>query len=61
MNILETYKKYKIMPSLQLHMLRVGAVASLICKNTNDKLADEFAVGTENYKNIVTATLLHAW
>ena len=32
MNILEIYKKYKIMSSLQLHMLRVGAVASILVR-----------------------------
>lgn len=47
------------MPSLQLHMLRVGAVASLVCKNFKDEFAGKFTVRTENYKNIVTATLLH--
>lgn len=32
-SIIEIYKDYKIFPNLQMHMLRVGAVASLICDN----------------------------
>jgi HD superfamily phosphohydrolase len=59
MNILEIYKKYKIMPNLQLHMLRVGAVASLVCKNFKNEHKRSFMVGSENYNNIVAATLLH--
>lgn len=38
------------MPNLQLHMLRVAAVASLICDNFNEPLPKE---------DIVTACLLH--
>ncbi len=52
MNILEVYKKYNIMPNLQLHQLRVAAVASLICKNLKDKRQ----VDTNE---IVTSCLLH--
>jgi hypothetical protein len=33
MEILEVYKKYKVMPQLQLHQLRVAAVAEQICDN----------------------------
>lgn len=37
----EVYDKYKIMPSLQLHMLRVAAVATLICDNFTEPLDRE--------------------
>lgn len=37
----EIYDKYKIMPSLQLHMLRVAAVATLICDNFTEPLDRE--------------------
>ena len=50
MKALNLYKKYKIMPTLQAHMLRVAAVASIICDNL------EISV---NKNNIVTACLLH--
>ena len=46
----EIYRKYKIMPSLQEHMLRVAAVASLICDNFTEPLLKE---------EIITACLLH--
>ncbi len=48
--ITEIYKEYKIPPSLQMHMLRVAAVASLICDNFEEPLEKE---------EIVTACLLH--
>ncbi len=52
MNITQIYTKYKIMPSLQLHMLRVAGVAQVICENfQNPKLI--------NAENIVIACLLH--
>ena len=44
------YKKYKIMPNLQTHMLRVAAVASLICDNLNEPV---------NKEEIISACLLH--
>jgi len=50
MSIEAIYKKYKIMPSLQEHMLRTAAVASLICDNFNEPLLKE---------EIITACLLH--
>lgn len=50
MKISEIYKKYKIMPNLQEHMLRVTGVAVII--------ADNFKVKTD--KNIIISTgLLH--
>jgi len=50
MTVEEIYKKYKIMPQLQLHMLRVAAVASLICDNFTESLPKE---------EITLACLLH--
>jgi len=50
LSIGEIYKKYKIMPNLQEHMLRVAAVASLICNNFDEPLDKE---------EIITACLLH--
>src|SRR3989344_676326 len=50
MKILEIYEKYKIMPSLQLHMLRVAGVASIICDNFEKPVNKEL---------IVSACLLH--
>ncbi|MEK7190176.1 MAG: class I tRNA ligase family protein [Patescibacteria group bacterium] len=44
------YKKYKIMPNLQEHMLRVAAIASLICDNFDEPLPKE---------EIITTCLLH--
>lgn len=48
--ISEIYYEYKIIPSLQEHMLRVAAVASFICDNFSEPLAKE---------DIITACLLH--
>lgn len=48
--ILDIYAEYKIMPSLQEHMLRVAAVASLICDNFTEFVDKE---------KIVTTCLLH--
>jgi hypothetical protein len=50
MDILKVYKKYKIMPNLQMHMLRVAGVATLICDNFETTLPK---------KEIITACLLH--
>ncbi|OGI65785.1 hypothetical protein A3A95_01495 [Candidatus Nomurabacteria bacterium RIFCSPLOWO2_01_FULL_39_18] len=50
LSIEDIYKKYKIMPNLQEHMLQVAAVASLICDNFNEPLDKE---------EIITACLLH--
>ena len=49
-SIEDIYKKYKIPPSLQRHMLWVAAVASMICDNFEESLLKE---------DIVTACLLH--
>lgn len=48
--ISEIYKEYKIFRDLQKHMLRVAAVAFLICENFDEKLDQE---------NAVKACLLH--
>jgi 23S rRNA maturation-related 3'-5' exoribonuclease YhaM len=48
--ISDIYAEYKIIPSLQLHMLRVAAVASIICDNFNEPLPKD---------EIITACLLH--
>ncbi len=50
LSIEKIYKKYKIMPSLQEHMIRVAAVASIICDNFKESLPKE---------EIITACLLH--
>lgn len=50
MNILEIYKKYKQMPNLAEHQLRVAAVAKQICESLSVDV-DE--------KTIITACLLH--
>ena len=46
----QIYKKYKITPSLQMHMFRVAAVASIICDNFSEPL---------NKEEIISACLLH--
>ncbi len=48
--ITDIYAEYKIMPPLQMHMLRVGAVAKLICDNFPEPLPAH---------DIVSAALLH--
>ena len=48
--ISDIYTEYKIIPSLQLHMLRVAAAASIICDNFNESLPKD---------DIITACLLH--
>lgn len=50
MTISEIYKEYKIIPSLQEHMYRVAAVASMICDNFDEPVPKE---------DIVTVCLLH--
>lgn len=50
MTIQEIYTKYKIMPSLQLHMLRVAGVASVICEHFGGEVERE---------NVVRTCLLH--
>ena len=49
-NIFKIYDEYKIMRTLREHMLRVAAVASLICDNFNEPLPKE---------EIISACLLH--
>lgn len=49
-NILEIYDEYKIMQNLQLHQLRVAAVAKILCDNLT------VPVDTEN---VVRGALLH--
>ncbi|MCF7834006.1 MAG: hypothetical protein K9L98_01370 [Candidatus Pacebacteria bacterium] len=51
--ISDLYKKYKIMPNLELHMLRVASVAKIICANLIDPLSKE------DEDNIVKSLLLH--
>ncbi len=48
--IRDIYNQYKIMPSLQLHMLRVAAVSKVICENATVEL---------HTKHIISACLLH--
>ena len=46
----EAYEKYQIMPTLQLHQLRVAAVSQLLCNAIPN---------FENTKEVVTTCLLH--
>jgi hypothetical protein len=48
--ISEIYAEYKIMPVLERHMIRVAAVASIICDNFNEPFPKE---------EIICACLLH--
>src|SRR3989344_1636847 len=50
MNIIQIYQKYQIMPSLQLHMLRVAAVVKIISNNINQPT---------DTSSMITACLLH--
>lgn len=50
MTVQEAYDKYKIMPTLQLHQLRVAAVSQLIC----DSILD-----FEDKKCVISTCLLH--
>jgi hypothetical protein len=50
MVIQDIYEKYKIMPALQLHQLKVTAVATMICDNSNKQIDKE---------SILTACLFH--
>jgi hypothetical protein len=51
MNITEIYNKYKIPPNLQLHMMRVAALADLISSNWTGSSIDR--------EKIINACLLH--
>lgn len=44
--ISDIYKEYKIMPFLEVHMLRVAAVAYLICENFDQELPKDEIIGT---------------
>ena len=46
----EVYAAYKIMPTLQLHQLRVAAVAQLICSSLNTEI---------NERDVILACLFH--
>ena len=63
MKILEIYKKYKIMPQLAEHQLKVAGVAGMICDNWKRGMARKLTRnGAETYidrENIVAACLLH--
>jgi len=48
--ILDIYAKYKIMPLLQEHMLRVAAVANMICDSS---------LASMNKESVIAASLLH--
>lgn len=48
--ITEIYKEYNIMPNLQMHQLRVAAVAKYVCENLNLEV---------DKNSIITACLLH--
>ncbi len=50
MKIQQIYDNYQIMPSLQLHMLRVASVAALICQSIRTQV---------NTSQIIEACLLH--
>ncbi|MFA5751040.1 MAG: HD domain-containing protein [Candidatus Paceibacterota bacterium] len=52
--ITEIYEKYDIMPNLKDHMLRVGAVAYLICENIEPSLLNK-----EEKSDIIEVCLLH--
>lgn len=52
MLITDVYKKYEIMPNLQIHQLRVASVASIICKNFIDQKII-------NSDEIIKSCLLH--
>jgi len=51
MNIQDIYDRYKVMPSLQLHMYRVAAVATHICRHWTWAQIDQ--------KDIITTLLFH--
>lgn len=48
--IADIYKKYKIMPSLQRHMLRVASAAAMICEYFDEPI---------NKESIIIACLVH--
>jgi len=50
MKIVEVYEKFRIMPQLQMHMLRVAGVSTIICDNLKIKVGRQ---------NIIQACLLH--
>lgn len=52
MIIQDVYNSFDILPSLQLHMLRVAAVTQEVCKQIDKKLSTETTL-------LITASLLH--
>lgn len=50
MKITEIYEKYKIMPQLQMHMLRSAAVAKLICNHYTERVDSNL---------IISAMIIH--
>ncbi len=50
MSIQEIYKKYNIMPNLQLHQLRVASVSKIICDSISD---------FKNTDEVIVSCLLH--
>lgn len=50
MTVNDVYTKYKIMPLLRLHQLRVAAVAKAICESLPQ---------TSDFENIISACLVH--
>jgi hypothetical protein len=62
MTILEIYEKYKIMPNLQLHQLRVAAVAKQICDNLNEPVGSKVVIEAclfHDMGNIIKFDLTH--
>jgi hypothetical protein len=54
MTIQDIYRKYQIMPNLQMHMYRVTGVAQQMCENISTE-----AEGQLNINDILTTCLLH--
>lgn len=52
--ITQIYTDYKIMASLQLHMLRVAGVAAMICDHISNDLPEKL-----DKENVIKACLLH--
>lgn len=50
----DIYNQYQLMPSLQLHQLRVAALASIFCDNLKHE-----SLTSINKSDVVTACLLH--
>jgi hypothetical protein len=50
-NILDIYEEYKIMSVLSRHMLRVAAVASMICDNLTEPVNKKLLLINKQKKN----------